>query len=137
MIPAAVGAGLADAVDAFCEGIGFTADECARVFEARTRNGLALRLHADQFSDLGGAAALAARFGAPARSRRRESRIAGKGCIPDPGPSPFDPHPGNPRLSAAERWRSSRVTHPRRPTPSTNLVTSTTLDHVETSPRGP
>ena len=63
MIPRAAAAGLADAVDAFCEGIGFTADECRTVFEAAGRHGLAVRLHADQLSDLGGAA-LAADFGA-------------------------------------------------------------------------
>ena len=56
MIPAAVAEGLADAVDAFCESIAFTREECARVFEAGARHGLSVRLHADQLSDLGGAA---------------------------------------------------------------------------------
>ena len=56
MIPAAVAEGLADAVDAFCEGIAFTREECARVSEAGARHGLSVRLHADQLSDLGGAA---------------------------------------------------------------------------------
>ena len=56
MIPAAVAEGLADALDAFCEGIAFTREECARVFEAGARHGLSVRLHADQLSDLGGAA---------------------------------------------------------------------------------
>ena len=56
MIPAAVAEGLADAVDAFCEGIAFTREECARVFEAGARHGLSVRLHADQLSDRGGAA---------------------------------------------------------------------------------
>ena len=60
MIPRAAESGLADAVDAFCEGIGFTPAECERVFDAGARHGLSLRLHADQLSDLGGAA-LAAR----------------------------------------------------------------------------
>ncbi|NJD19793.1 MAG: imidazolonepropionase, partial [Gemmatimonadetes bacterium] len=60
MIPRAVAEGLADAVDAFCEGIAFTPGECGRVLEAGARHGLARRLHADQRSDLGGAA-LAAR----------------------------------------------------------------------------
>jgi imidazolonepropionase len=54
---------LADAVDAFCEGIAFTADEVARVFETARALALPVKLHADQLSDLGGAA-LAARFGA-------------------------------------------------------------------------
>jgi len=63
MIPRAVSEGLADAVDAFCEGIAFTADECERVLRDGARHGLGVRLHADQLSDLGGAA-LAARLGA-------------------------------------------------------------------------
>jgi imidazolonepropionase len=63
MLPTIAGAGLADAVDAFCETIGFTPEETARVFEAARAHGLPVKLHADQLSDLGGAA-LAARFGA-------------------------------------------------------------------------
>jgi imidazolonepropionase len=63
MIPRAAQQSLADAVDAFCERIGFSAEECARVFEAARAHGLAVRLHADQLSD-GGGARLAARFGA-------------------------------------------------------------------------
>ena len=63
MVPEAARLGLADAVDAFCEGIAFTPQECARVFDAAHAAGLAVRLHADQLSDLGGAA-LAARYGA-------------------------------------------------------------------------
>ena len=55
--------GLADAVDAFCEGIAFSPEETARVFEAARRAGLPVKLHADQLSDLGGAA-LAARHDA-------------------------------------------------------------------------
>ncbi len=63
IIPEIARRGLADAVDAFCEGIAFSPDETARVFEAAKRHGLPVKLHADQLSDLGGAA-LAARFGA-------------------------------------------------------------------------
>jgi imidazolonepropionase len=63
MIPDAARLGLADAVDAFCEGIGFTPVECERVLRAGREHGLASRLHADQLSDLDGAA-LAARCGA-------------------------------------------------------------------------
>ena len=63
MIPAAAGAGLADAVDAFCETIGFTAEQTRRVFTAARAHRLAVKLHADQLSD-GGGAALAAEFGA-------------------------------------------------------------------------
>jgi len=61
MLPAIADAGLADAVDAFCEGIGFTPEQTARVFEAARARSLPVKLHADQLSDLGGAG-LAARF---------------------------------------------------------------------------
>ena len=54
--------GLVDAVDAFCEGIGFSPAQTRRVFEAARALGLPMKLHADQLSDLGGAA-LAAEFG--------------------------------------------------------------------------
>ncbi len=63
MIPAAAETGLADAVDAFCEGIGFDPAETERVFEAAEAAGLPVKLHADQLSALGGAG-LAARFSA-------------------------------------------------------------------------
>lgn len=63
LMPALAAAGLADAVDGFCEGIAFSPDEIARVFEAARAAGLPVKLHADQLSDLGGAA-LAARYSA-------------------------------------------------------------------------
>ena len=63
MLPAVAKAGLADAVDAFCEGIAFSAEQTARVFEAAQGAGLPVKLHADQLSNLGGAA-LAAQFSA-------------------------------------------------------------------------
>ena len=63
MLPAIAGAGLADAVDGFCEGIAFSPAQIALVFEAARRLGLPVKLHADQFSNLHGAA-LAAGFGA-------------------------------------------------------------------------
>jgi imidazolonepropionase len=63
IIPAAAREGFADAVDAFCEDIAFTPAQTRRVFEAARANGLAVKLHADQLSDTGGAA-LAAEFGA-------------------------------------------------------------------------
>jgi imidazolonepropionase len=63
MIAPLAAEGLADAVDAFCERIAFTVAETEAVFEAARRHGLPVKLHADQLSDLGGAA-LAARFGA-------------------------------------------------------------------------
>jgi len=63
MLPAVAAGGLADAVDAFCEGIAFSPEQTSRVFERARALGLPVKLHADQLSDLGGAA-LAARFGA-------------------------------------------------------------------------
>ncbi|XHR99447.1 imidazolonepropionase [Sphingomonas sp. DBB INV C78] len=63
LIPAFAAEGLADAVDAFCEGIGFTPDQVRRVFEAARAQGLPIKLHAEQLSNLHGAA-LAASFGA-------------------------------------------------------------------------
>ena len=54
---------LAVAVDAFCEGIGFTPEQTERTFKAAKKLGLAVKLHAEQLSDLQGTA-LAARYGA-------------------------------------------------------------------------
>jgi imidazolonepropionase len=55
--------GLVDAVDAFCENIGFSPAQTRRVFEAAKALGLPVKLHAEQLSDQGGAA-LAASYGA-------------------------------------------------------------------------
>jgi len=63
MIPALAAEGLADAVDGFCEGIGFTAAQIGRVFAAAKAHGLPVKLHAEQLSNLHGAA-LAAQYGA-------------------------------------------------------------------------
>ena len=59
MLPRLAGAGLVDAVDAFCERIGFTPAQTQRVFEAARGLGLPVKLHAEQLSDLGGAALVA------------------------------------------------------------------------------
>ena len=63
IIPEAARAGLADAVDAFCETIGFTPAQVTRVFEAARAHGLPIKLHAEQLSNQQGAA-LAAHYGA-------------------------------------------------------------------------
>jgi imidazolonepropionase len=63
MLPAIAKENVADAVDAFCENIAFTPSETRRVFETARALGLPVKLHADQLSDLHGAA-LAAEFGA-------------------------------------------------------------------------
>jgi imidazolonepropionase len=62
-MPAVAKAGLADAVDAFCESIAFSPEQVTRVFETARTFGLPVKLHAEQLTTLGGAA-LAARFGA-------------------------------------------------------------------------
>jgi imidazolonepropionase len=59
MLPALAAEGLVDAVDAFCERIGFTHAQTARVFAAARRLGLPVKLHAEQLSDQGGAALVA------------------------------------------------------------------------------
>ena len=61
MLPRVASEGLADAVDAFCEGIGFSSAQTRRVFDVARALGLPVKLHADQLSDLGGAA-LAAEY---------------------------------------------------------------------------
>lgn len=63
MIPAAAAEGLADAVDVFCEGIGFSPAQCERIYQAAQAHGLAIKAHAEQLSNLGGSA-LAAKYGA-------------------------------------------------------------------------
>jgi imidazolonepropionase len=61
MIPTLAAEGLIDAVDAFCEGIGFTPAQTRRVFETARAHGLPVKLHAEQLSNQNGAA-LAAEF---------------------------------------------------------------------------
>ncbi|MFK5981221.1 MAG: imidazolonepropionase [Rhizobiaceae bacterium] len=63
MLPAAANEGLVDAVDGFCEGIGFSRDQIERVFKVARELDLPIKLHAEQLSNLGGAA-LAAEYGA-------------------------------------------------------------------------
>ena len=63
MLPALADQGLVDAVDVFCETIGFTLAQTEQVFKAAQALGLPVKLHAEQLSDMGGSA-LAARFGA-------------------------------------------------------------------------
>ena len=59
MLPALAKEGLVDAVDAFCEKIGFTHAQTAMVFEAARQFQLPVKLHAEQLSDQGGAALVA------------------------------------------------------------------------------
>lgn len=84
MIPRAAAEGLADAVDAFCEGIAFTPDECRRVLRAGKAHGMTGRLHADQLSDLGGAA-LAAGEGAASADHLEHTSEAGARAMAEAG----------------------------------------------------
>jgi imidazolonepropionase len=63
MLPALAAEGLVDAVDAFCEHIGFTREQTSRVFAAARAAGLRVKLHAEQLSNMHGAETAAA-FGA-------------------------------------------------------------------------
>jgi imidazolonepropionase len=63
MIPAVARAGVAAAIDGFCEGIGFLPHEIEQLFAAAEDHGLPVKLHAEQLSNRGGAK-LAARYGA-------------------------------------------------------------------------
>ncbi|WP_413163527.1 imidazolonepropionase [Aeromonas salmonicida] len=63
IIPAAAEAGLADAVDVFCEHIGFSLAQTEQVYLAADQYGLPVKGHMEQLSNLGGSA-LAANFGA-------------------------------------------------------------------------
>ena len=83
-LPPLVDEGLVDAVDAFCEGIGFSPAQTARVFAAARALGKPVKLHADQLSDLGGAA-LAAEFGGLSADHIEHSSEAGVIAMRDAG----------------------------------------------------
>jgi imidazolonepropionase len=63
MIPLIAKEKLADAVDVFCESIGFSIEQTERVFSAAQAHELPIKVHAEQLSNLGGTA-LAAKFNA-------------------------------------------------------------------------
>ena len=80
MVPVLAAEGLADAVDGFCEGIAFSPAQITRVFEAARAVGLPVKLHADQLSNLGGAA-LAASFGALSADHLEHTDEAGAAAM--------------------------------------------------------
>jgi len=80
MLPTIAAEHLADAVDAFCETIGFNAAQTVRYFEAARALGLPVKLHADQLSD-GGGAALAARYGALSADHLEHASEAGLAAL--------------------------------------------------------
>src|SRR5690606_9456545 len=81
-LPALHGEGLVDAVDAFCEGIGFSPAQTRRVFESARALGLPVKLHADQLSDLGGAG-LVAEFGGLSADHVEHTAEAGVRAMAD------------------------------------------------------
>ncbi len=76
LLPEVAERGLADAVDAYCESIAFSAPQVAKLFRATADAGLRVKLHADQLSDAGGAE-LAAQFGALSADHLEYSSDAG------------------------------------------------------------
>lgn len=84
VIPAAAAEGLADSVDAFCESIAFSPAQVRSIFDAAAGAGLPVRLHADQLSDLGGAA-LAAQYRALSADHLEHSSVDGLAHLADAG----------------------------------------------------
>jgi imidazolonepropionase len=84
MLPALVDEGLVDAVDVFCERIGFSLEETERVFRAATELKLPVKLHAEQLSDMGGAS-LAARYQALSCDHIEHLSAAGIAAMRDAG----------------------------------------------------
>jgi len=76
--------GLVDAVDGFCEGIGFMSAQIERVFRKAAGLGLPVKLHAEQLSNLGGAK-LAARYGALSADHLEYLDEAGVEAMSDAG----------------------------------------------------
>jgi imidazolonepropionase len=76
LLPLVADRKLADAVDAYCESIAFSAEQVSKVFDCARSFGIPVKLHADQLSDSGGAS-LAASFGALSADHLEYSRQAG------------------------------------------------------------
>jgi len=76
LLPLVAEKNLADAVDAYCETIAFSAEQVAKVFHRAQSFGIPVKLHADQLSDTGGAS-LAASFGALSADHLEYSQRAG------------------------------------------------------------
>lgn len=83
-LPAVAGEALATAADGFCESIAFTPAQVDRYFTAARALGLDVKLHADQLSNLGGAA-LAARHGALSADHLEYADDAGIAAMADAG----------------------------------------------------
>jgi imidazolonepropionase len=84
VMPTLAAEGLIDAVDAFCESIGFSLAETEQVFQTAQKLGLPVKLHAEQLSDMGGSA-LAARFGALSNDHIEHLSAEGIAAMKDSG----------------------------------------------------
>lgn len=84
MLPALADEGLVDAVDGFCEKIAFSPEDMSRVFDAARARGLPVKLHADQLSNLHGAA-LAARYQALSADHIEHTDEAGIAALAEAG----------------------------------------------------
>lgn len=84
MLPAAHAAGLADAVDGYCESIAFSAAQLRRLFTRARELKLPIRLHADQLAD-GGGAELAAEFAALSADHLEYANAEGVRALADAG----------------------------------------------------
>jgi imidazolonepropionase len=80
IIPRAVEDGLADAIDGFCDSIGFSSEELQRVFRRARELALPVKVHADQLSDAGGAE-LAAQFSALSADHLEKTGAAGVAAL--------------------------------------------------------
>ncbi len=76
--------GLIDAVDGFCEGIAFSVEEMARVFDHAKALGIPVKLHAEQLSNLGGAK-MAASYGALSADHLEYLDAEGAAAMADAG----------------------------------------------------
>jgi imidazolonepropionase len=84
LLPRVAEQGLADAVDAYCESIAFSGPQIAKLFDAATKLGLPVKLHADQLSDSGGAE-LAAHFKALSADHLEYTSSKGVRALSDAG----------------------------------------------------
>ncbi|MBT8087698.1 MAG: imidazolonepropionase [Gammaproteobacteria bacterium] len=84
LLPAVAEGGLADAVDAYCETIAFSAPQVAKLFRSAQELGLPVKLHADQLSD-GGGAELAAHFNALSADHLEYASVAGISAMGESG----------------------------------------------------
>jgi imidazolonepropionase len=83
-LPAVAASGLADAVDAYCETIAFSVEQVARVFDCARSLRLPVKLHADQLSNMHGAA-LAARYNAQSADHLEFTDEAGVAALASAG----------------------------------------------------